>query len=592
MAVRKGAQQPPVMRIPDALLEVDRIGIVGTAGSGKTYTAKSAVERLIALDARVCIVDPLGVWWGLRAGVDGDGGGGLDVTIFGGLHADVTITEADGAALGEVIAENLVQCIVDLSELGSGAARRRFMTHFLEALYDRNRDPLHLVLDEADLWSPQKPLPDQHVLQGKMNEIVRRGRVRGFVPWLISQRPAVIDKDVLSQIDTLIAMKLTSSQDRDALMAWVEGQADREEGRRIRAELPTLQRGIGYLWAPSSGILKLVRFPPIATFDSSRTPKRGEKGTRATLRRLDVGDTADLLQKRRIQAGGKLTGKLDMAGTITPPPAQIEAARAEGYAAGKAAGIAEENDRLKLAWAYAIGEVSKWLRDFTEQVKGVPASDFPAAEPAPPVDIAIDHWGLKHADLVDRVTPTEERVERVERVTPAWAPSGGAASHDGALNGAARILLAVLAAKGEVMTPQHAAVYAGLAPHGGFFNAGVKALRDGGYITPASQGFPGIFANDKGVAYIAEHPVELPRSPAALRQLWSEKLNSPVPEILRTLATMPAIGTKELAARIGKAPHGGYWNAGIKRLRMNNLATVKNGMIHLAGELRDGAWQL
>jgi DNA helicase HerA-like ATPase len=38
----------------------DRIAIVGTAGSGKTYTAKGFVERLLDARARVTIVDPLG----------------------------------------------------------------------------------------------------------------------------------------------------------------------------------------------------------------------------------------------------------------------------------------------------------------------------------------------------------------------------------------------------------------------------------------------------------------------------------------------------------------------------------------------------
>jgi polynucleotide 5'-kinase involved in rRNA processing len=40
----------------------DRIAIVGTAGSGKTYAAKGFVERLLDSGARVAIVDPLGVW--------------------------------------------------------------------------------------------------------------------------------------------------------------------------------------------------------------------------------------------------------------------------------------------------------------------------------------------------------------------------------------------------------------------------------------------------------------------------------------------------------------------------------------------------
>jgi hypothetical protein len=72
-------------------------------------------------------------------------------------------------------------------------------------------------------------------------------------------------------------MKLTSSQDRDAIGGWIEGQADRAEGKRILGELPRLPKGEGYLWAPSDGVLTRVAFPQIRTFDSSRTPRRGER---------------------------------------------------------------------------------------------------------------------------------------------------------------------------------------------------------------------------------------------------------------------------------------------------------------------------
>jgi DNA helicase HerA-like ATPase len=202
----------------------DRIAIVGTAGSGKTYAAKGFVERLLESGARVAIVDPLGVWWGLRASADGSAPG-YPVIVFGGKHADVPINSDMGVALGRILAREALVCVVDLSDLGSNAARRRFMATFAEALYETNEEPLHLVLDEADLWAPQRPIKGWEGLLGHIEEIVRRGRVRGFIPWLITQRPAVVHKDVLSQADILIAMKLTASQDRDAIGAWIEGQA-------------------------------------------------------------------------------------------------------------------------------------------------------------------------------------------------------------------------------------------------------------------------------------------------------------------------------------------------------------------------------
>ena len=179
--------------------------------------------------------------------------------MFGGRHADVPITADMGAPLGQLIARQALASVVDLSELGSNAARRQFMAAFAEAIYEANEEPLHLVFDEADLWAPQRPIKGWEGLLGHIEEIVRRGRVRGFIPWLITQRPAVIHKDVLSQADILITMKLTSSQDREAIGAWIEGQADRQEGRRILAELPRLRQGEGYLWAPGHGLLERVQ---------------------------------------------------------------------------------------------------------------------------------------------------------------------------------------------------------------------------------------------------------------------------------------------------------------------------------------------
>ena len=84
----------------------------------------------------------------------------------------------------------------------------------------------------------------------------------------------MLHKDVLSQADILVSMKLTSSQDRAAVGRWIEGQSDRAEGPRILAALPQLRRGEGWIWAPGDGVLARVSFPRILTLDSSQTPRR------------------------------------------------------------------------------------------------------------------------------------------------------------------------------------------------------------------------------------------------------------------------------------------------------------------------------
>jgi DNA helicase HerA-like ATPase len=53
--------------IPDEALN-SHIGILGKTGSGKTYTAKGLVERLLAARRQVVIIDPTGAWYGLRTG--------------------------------------------------------------------------------------------------------------------------------------------------------------------------------------------------------------------------------------------------------------------------------------------------------------------------------------------------------------------------------------------------------------------------------------------------------------------------------------------------------------------------------------------
>jgi|GEM_PF-6913301 hypothetical protein len=43
--------------------------LLGKRGAGKTATASVLVEELVGAGLPVCVIDPLGVWWGLRASV-------------------------------------------------------------------------------------------------------------------------------------------------------------------------------------------------------------------------------------------------------------------------------------------------------------------------------------------------------------------------------------------------------------------------------------------------------------------------------------------------------------------------------------------
>jgi ABC-type dipeptide/oligopeptide/nickel transport system ATPase component len=270
-------------------LLAQHVAIVGKTGSGKSYTAKGYVERLLDAKRRVCIIDPTGVWWGLRSSADGKRAG-YPVAVFGGAHADVPIAATSGPALAAIIATKNLPAIIDLSEMLIGD-RHRFMTEFAEALYRDNRTPLYLVIDEADEFAPQNPLPETKRMLHHVDRIVRRGRVRGFRITLITQRPAVLHKNVLTQSNALIAMRLTAPQDRKALQAWVEGNGDAVRAKAVLDSLASLKRGEGWVWAPELGILERRQFPKITTFDSGRTPEDGEAiAEPSRLASVDLGE--------------------------------------------------------------------------------------------------------------------------------------------------------------------------------------------------------------------------------------------------------------------------------------------------------------
>lgn len=391
--------------IPAAALD-DRLAWIGTSGSGKTYNAGGGVERLLKMGARVVIVDPLDVWWGLRLQADGEKPA-FPLVIFGGAHGDMPLNENAGALLGETAATMSESCIVSLGGLQTKAAERRFMLAFLDAIYRKTNPakcgPFHIVFDEADLWAPQRST--EPMLQSRMEEIIRRGRIKGFIPWLITQRPAVLSKDILSMADGLIAFKLMSSQDRDALGGWIEGQADRQTGKDILNSLPAMQRGQGVVWVPGRGILETATFPLKSTFDSSRTPERGEVRRDRALKPLDLSKLKDRLGALEEETKAndpkalkaevvRLTRELAKAQrpTMAPTPEvaparvanaeEVEAARNEGKRQGIAIGLARAQSALSVLTVDEAADQSVlFVRPKRQVAARVEAEPMPAVTP-------------------------------------------------------------------------------------------------------------------------------------------------------------------------------------------------------------------
>ena len=271
--------------------------ILGKRGSGKTTTATVFVEELLHAGQQVVLVDPLDVTWGLRSSRDGQGKG-FPMTVLGGDHADLPLEATAGAVLAEFVVEQHASLILSLRHFSLND-QRRFMTDFAEKLYalkgkQANRSALHLVIDEVDEFAHQR-IPHGHErLFGAIDRLVRRGRASGIGVTMISQRPAVIHKDILSQAEVLICHQTVSPQDRKALEAWVEAHDAHGQRKTFMETLATLAQGEAWVWSPGwLDLFTRVQVRDRHTFDSSATPTQ-IAAVNPTLVRVDL----DALQVR------------------------------------------------------------------------------------------------------------------------------------------------------------------------------------------------------------------------------------------------------------------------------------------------------
>src|SRR2546430_12620886 len=84
-------------------------------------------------------------------------------------------------------------------------------------------------------------------------------------------------KDVMCQVEVLVALRLIGLQDVNSIDDWVRQHADPDEAVTVKRSLPSLPIGTGWFWSPGwLGVLDKVKIRLPQTFDSSATPKPGQ----------------------------------------------------------------------------------------------------------------------------------------------------------------------------------------------------------------------------------------------------------------------------------------------------------------------------
>lgn len=558
----------------------DTMAILAKKGAGKTYTAAVLAEELLAQGVQTVVVDPTGAWWGLRAGADGSPNG-LPIVIFGGEHADVALDPGMGDAVAALLVEQHVSAIIDLSLFRKGEAIA-FMTAFAETLYHRNRKALALIVDEADSYAPQSARPEQMRLLGAIEDIVRRGRIRGLGTVLITQRPAVLNKNVLTQVDTLIVLQMTAPQDRKAIDEWVAQNADQAQRDIVMASLPNLGKGEAWIWSPTSlGLFERLQIRVRRTFNSSATPKVGESiSVPSLLAPVAIAEIRDTLAAAATSAVKSKTAKSET--SVTALRARIADLERE---------LQTRGEQLVEVPAIADDQIAALQRSCESLVAGIRAAE----EVAAPIVAALERVAAAKsavATVVHQRAPRDREARSAKVAPPASSTARKSASTReepavddaaGGLKKGARKMLGALAHHHPVrVTRAQLGTLAKISASGGTFQSYLSALKRGGYFEEAG----GLLSiTPAGLKFLGAQIRAVPKTQAEVLQIWRGALKAGARAMLDELVRVhpKTITRSELGDRVKITTSGGTFGSYLSTLR-------RNGLVDVNGEdLRAGA---
>jgi hypothetical protein len=530
------------------------IGILAQKGAGKTYAAMKLTELMLEAKAQVACLDPTGVWWGLKA--DGDGPG-FPILVMGGSHGDIPLAPTSGAVVADFLVQSGHSVVLDMSAFDSNAEQVRFVTDFSERLFRAKSDartPLHLMLDEADSFAPQRPMPGEQRMLGALEAIVRRGRSRGLGMTMISQRPACLNKNVLTQIDLLIALRVVGKQDHKALGDWTAINGTKEEQDKFLAALPSLQTGHAFFWSPSwLGCFTQGRILKRRTFDSSQTPAPGSKPKTPKVAPVDI-----------VKLSAEILATVESAKANDPQELKREIARLEKDKPAPVEKIVEvpvlsDGEKKMLITLHdTLPSLSHILSQASNSL-AVIHRHVTAKNPPP-----------EHYRGMLKPTPTTVPARPAPKAAPATTSSNGALSAS-----QMRVLTSLYWLRNEDTSPEKVAFFANYTVNGTFNNI-MGALRSAGYVS-------GWRLTVEGEAQIPSN-VELKPTGAELREWMRSKLSGGENRILDALIEARRRVTTEELADLSNYTVNGTFNNAVGHMRTIGVAEgyAKDGGVKAA----------
>lgn len=387
IAINKSGESLPVVE-----LLTGRGVVLGKSGSGKSNSASVIVEELLDDGYPVLIVDVDGEYFGLKEDYE-------LLHLGADEDCDLAVGPEHAEKIAELTLEENIPVILDVSGYLYEDEKRELIKEVGRHLFTKEKKlkkPFLMLVEEVHEYIPESGLDEVGQM---LIKIAKRGRKHGLGLCGISQRPADVKKDFITQCDWHIWHRLTWDNDTNVVR--------RVLGSEYSDYVQELDDGEAFLHTDWDDQIRRVQFRRKYTFDAGATPGL-EEIERPDLKSVseDIVSELETISERQ-QAEKKeverLQSKLeDREETIEELRDELEKARDVSELAERFTDAIAQSESTSSSAADLEDTVTEIREEKNEEIRSVREENQRLRD--------------ENRELRSRVEELEENSERVERL--------------------------------------------------------------------------------------------------------------------------------------------------------------------------------
>lgn len=256
--VNNGPDEGEDVTLPVLDVLTGRGFVTGKSGSGKSNSMSVIAEKLLDRGYALLVVDIDGEYYGLKEKYE-------VLHVGGDEECDILVGPEHAEKIATLALEKNIPIILDVSSYldeGKAADLLKAVAKQLFAKEKKLKKPFLLIIEEVHEYIPEGGGLDEC---GRMLiKIGKRGRKHGLGITGISQRPADVKKDFITQCDWLCWHRLTWKNDTQV----VRRVLDTEHAEAVES----LDDGEAFVRSDWAETVRQVQFDRKQTFDAGATP--------------------------------------------------------------------------------------------------------------------------------------------------------------------------------------------------------------------------------------------------------------------------------------------------------------------------------